>query len=144
MQTCERQSLFAPQLSPVPQFGEQVGTWQTLLVQSLDPQSPLLLQAFPLPQVGAQAGVWQSPDMQIPEPQSLFRPHGAPAWHFPGCVAHGGDWHLEFDPHTNDEQFEALLHNDPYPQLGEQAGGAHRPCTQTFDPQSLSAPHGLF
>ena len=82
--------------------------------------------------------------MQIPAPQSLFVPHGDPWLHFPGCVAQAGDLHVKFDPHTNDAQFELLLHDDPFPQLGEQAGGAHRPCAQTFDPQSLSDPHGLF
>lgn len=63
--------------------------------------------------------------------------------HFPGCVAQAGDWQVKFDPQTNDEQFEALLHELPFPQLGEQAGGWHTPFAHRFDPQSPLAPHGF-
>ena len=144
LQTCgEWQSLLLPQGRPAPQFGAQGCGTHTAFRQIFDPQFPLSLHAIPLPQFGEQAGAWQSPDMQIPVPQSPPIPQGLPVGHLPGWVAQTGDLH-KFDPHTKDAQFELLLHNDPFPQLGEQAGGAHRPCTQTFDPQSLSDPHGLF
>ena len=112
-------------------------------VQILDPQSLLSLQADPLLQVGAQAECWQVPDMQIPEPQSLFWPHGAPNWHFAGCVAHDGDTQVKFAPHVKDAQFELLLHERPFGQPGEHTGGWHTPFAQMPEPQSLFAPHGL-
>jgi hypothetical protein len=56
LQTCEWQSALAPHDVPLPQFGAQVGAWQTLFVQMFEPQSPLLLHAVPSPHVGAQAG----------------------------------------------------------------------------------------
>jgi hypothetical protein len=82
--------------------------------------------------------------MQMPVPQSLFAPQGLLVGHLPACVAQPGDWQVKCVPHTKDAQFELLLHVLPFPQLGEQAGGAHTPWAQTFDPQSLSDPHGLF